>query len=381
MSNLLNETELASWLRLSLEPELGPAQARLLLAHFGLPQDIYSQSVSALAKFLPHNLAAQLKAGPSDALTAQIERSIDWAALEGNAILSLADESYPQALLDSHDPPLLLYAKGNIKLLNTPGLAMVGARSSTAAGNENAFAFAQHLSAQGWTIISGLATGIDAAAHKGSLAANNPQASTIAVLGTGIDIVYPAANRELAHSIAGQGLLISEFPLGSKALHFHFPKRNRIVAGLANGVLVVEAALKSGSLITARLASEMGREVFAIPGSIHSPLSKGCHQLIRQGAKLVESADDINDELKNVVLTAKTLLPAKDTPLSAEMPSLAPHQQRVLDALGYDAISPDLLQQRTQLDIASLASAIVELELAGLIEQLSTGYYQRLTRQ
>lgn len=380
MPYLANKSELFYWLRLSLEPELSPAQLRLLLTHFGLPQDIYTQSVSALTKLLPPSLAAQLKAEPNDELAALITRSLEWAAQDGNAILSLADQAYPQALLNSHNPPPVLYAKGNIKLLNQASLAIVGSRNATAGGKENAFNFAQHLCNQGWTIISGLATGIDAAAHQGSLAAQHPQASTIAVLGTGIDLVYPAVNRHLAHDIAKHGLLLTEFPLGTKAMPYHFPKRNRIVAGLANGILVVEAALKSGSLITAKLAIEMGVDVFAIPGSIHSPLSKGCHQLIRQGAKLVDSAEDINTELKNV-LPAHALLPAPHS--SPKQPStttvsLNEIQQQVLDALGYDLVSPDKLQQRTTLQTADLATALVELELLNLIQQLPNGDYQRL---
>lgn len=380
MPYLVNESELFSWLRLSLEPELSPAQARLLLAHFGLPQDIYTQSVSALAKILPHNLATQLKADPQDELAALITRSLEWAAQDGNTILSLADQAYPQALLNSHNPPLVLYAKGNIKLLNQASLAIVGSRNATAGGKENAFNFAQHLCSQGWTIISGLATGIDAAAHQGSLDAHHPQASTIAVLGTGIDLVYPSVNRKLAHVIAKHGLLITEFPLGSKAMHYHFPKRNRIVAGLANGILVVEAALKSGSLITAKFATEIGVDVFAIPGSIHSPLSKGCHQLIRQGAKLVDSVEDINEELKNTLPANKTLaLPqAIVKPLNNSPLSFSEAQQTVLDALGYDLVSPETLQQRSKLETAVLATALVELELLNLIQQLPSGDYQRL---
>lgn len=381
MPYLVNESELASWLRLSLEPDLSPAQARLLLARFGLPQDIYSQSVSALSQVVPSQLAAQLKADPSPELATLIQRSVEWASLDANTIISLADQSYPQALLNSHNPPLLLYAKGNISLLNLPSLAIVGARSSTAAGNENAFSFARHLCSQGWTIISGLASGIDTAAHQGSLAADHPQASTIAVLGTGIDLVYPATNRKLAHRIAEKGLLLSEFALGTKALPYHFPKRNHIVAALANGTLVVEAALKSGSLITAKYASEMGREVFAIPGSIHSPLSKGCHQLIRQGAKLVDSAQDINDELKNILPANQQLPEPHQLALTKATHAVTindPTQQQVLDALGYEMMSPDALQQRTQLATAELATALVELELQGVIQQLSSGDYQRL---
>src|SRR5690606_11414069 len=197
----------------------------------------------------------------------------------------------------THDPPAVLYVNGRAELLNRPIIAVVGARNATPGGRDNAQAFAQSLAGQGWCIASGLAHGIDAAAHRGALAAGAQAGSTIAVMGTGIDIIYPSANLELAHRIAHEGALVSELPLGTPSVPHQFPRRNRIVAGLAKGVLVVEAARQSGSLITARLASELGREVFSIPGSIHSPLSRGCHALIRQGAKLVESGEDIVEEL------------------------------------------------------------------------------------
>ncbi|MDQ8034508.1 MAG: DNA-processing protein DprA, partial [Bordetella sp.] len=228
----------------------------------------------------------------------------------------------------------------------------------------------------GWCVVSGLALGIDAAAHQGALDAGPRGAGTVAVLGTGIDRVYPAANRELAHRIAASGALISEFPLGVGAQAHHFPRRNRLVAGLARGVLVVEAARQSGSLITARLAAESGREVFAIPGSIHSPLARGCHQLIRQGAKLVETAQDITDELGVPVPPAEqdAALQLSDTPRIA----LAPHLAALLDALGYDPVHPDALAERTGLPMHHLQAQLTELELAGLIARGDGGVFQRL---
>ena len=373
--------ELYYWLRLAMEPNLPASQARLLLAQFGLPPDIYAQSVGSLSKLLPHTIAAQLKSTTPEFESA-LQRSLEWASQPDQHIVCLADPHYPASLLETADPPLVLFCKGNLELLASPCLAIVGARSSTQGGEHNAFAFAKHLSTVGWTIVSGLASGIDAAAHEGSLAAHNPKASTIAVLGTGIDMVYPARNRQLAHRIAEHGLLISEFPLGTKALPYHFPQRNRVVAGLSAGVLVVEAAIKSGSLITAQYAYELGKEVFAIPGSIHSPLSKGCHRLIRQGAKLVEAGQDIHEELtprlKQLELYALTEQPsaAAHTLPSVE---LAPELQHLLDQIGSDACAPDALQQRTQLDTSTLAAQLVELELAGFIYQDNyTGIYHRL---
>lgn len=374
-----SDSELYYWLRLSIEPSLGPAHARTLLSHFGLPPDIYSQPVGMLSKVLPSNVAAQLKAAASPEIEAQIQLALEWASVEPNHVITLADPDYPQALLESHDPPLLIYAKGNKQLLNVPSLAIVGARSATQVGNENAYAFAKHLTELGWSIVSGLASGIDAAAHTGSLEAQNPKASTIAVLGTGLDIIYPARNRELAHRIAQHGVLISEFPLGTRALPYHFPQRNRIVAGLAMGVLVVEAALKSGSLITAKQALELDREVFAIPGSIHSPLARGCHQLIRQGAKLVESAEHIQEEIAHKQpRLSHYALPARPRNTSPA-PRLAPEQQRILDVMGFEPISPELIQQRTTLDLSTLATHLLELELAGKIALSQSGHYQRIT--
>ncbi|AWP68431.1 DNA protecting protein DprA [Bordetella holmesii 30539] len=287
--------ELAAWLRLSLEPGVGPVTACGLLRAFGLPQVLYAESASTLARQLPQALAIQLATQAAPPLQDLIERGLEWAQADDHYLLTLGDAAYPQALLSITDPPVLLYVKGRPQLLNRPTLAVVGARNATPIGTQNARAFARHLAAHGWCVASGLALGIDAAAHEGALAAGPECGGTVAVLGTGIDRIYPTANRNLAHAIAAGGALVSEFALGSGAQAHHFPQRNRLVAGLARGVLVVEAARQSGSLITARLAGEGGREVFAIPGSIHSPLSRGCHALIRQGAKLVETAQDITD--------------------------------------------------------------------------------------
>lgn len=390
--------ECSAWIRLSLEPDLGPAQARALLAAIGLPHDIYAMSATALSKYIPSDLARQLSRPAAPDIQNQIRHTLDWLAQPENYVLTLADAGYPRKLLDTYDPPLLLFARGNVTLLSNPCLGIVGSRSATAGGLENARAFARHLAGQGWSIVSGLALGIDTAAHHGALQAGPDAGSTIAVLGTGIDIVYPARNRDLAHRIAQDGLLLTELPLGTRALPFQFPKRNRIVAGLCQGILVVEAARQSGSLITARLAAELGREVFAIPGSIHSPLARGCHALIRQGAKLVESADDIHDELQrprqNDLLeparqtsTARRTEPQNSPPQGTpakpdDGTDHAPEEYdedtlTVLTALGYDPVHPDMLLERTRLDMARLSTALLQLELADAIYRLPDGSYQR----
>ncbi|MAL01066.1 MAG: DNA-protecting protein DprA [Alcaligenaceae bacterium] len=398
----LSSEETAAWVRLTVEPDLGPAQARLLLSVYGLPQDIFSQSTMQLMKHLDTKLASRLAQEPDATLQNRIDATMHWLSADNHHLLTLADPTYPPQLLEMHDPPLVLYVNGRPELLSQPSLAIVGARSATPAGETNAHDFAQFLAAHGWCIASGLASGIDAAAHQGALNAEPQGAGTIAVLATGIDLVYPARNRNLAHTIAEHGALVSEFPLGQKAMPYHFPKRNRIVAGLSRGVVVVEAALQSGSLITARLASELGREVFAIPGSIHSPLSKGCHALIRQGAKLVESGEHILEELNpsghNVSTTTQTRTTTKaqrrdnrgqapNSQAPNEQGSLitplfetATHQEdidAVLEAMGYDPISFDLLQQRSRIAVSNLNQALSVLELQGHVARLPSGQYQR----
>jgi DNA processing protein len=347
-----------------------------------LPENIFSSSFSALHKVVPERIAYALLAAPSDAVQALIARTLEWLQLPGNQLFTLADSAYPQALLDISDPPLLLYVKGRVELLERPAMAVVGSRNATVQGIANADRFAEILSQRGLTIISGMALGVDAAAHQGALrgaAGNLDGGSTVAVIGTGADIVYPARNRALAHQIAEAGCIVSEYPLGMPGIAANFPRRNRIISGLARGVLVVEAAAQSGSLITARMAAEQGRDVFAIPGSIHSPLSKGCHQLIKQGAKLVESAQDILEELGalRAVAAIKAAAPAVDNQAPAgEL--VGGGNQELLAILGYDPVSFDALAVRSGRDAASLSGQLLELELAGLIEVLPGGIYRRI---
>jgi DNA processing protein len=362
---------LDAWIRLEQTPGVGPETARKLLAAFGLPENIFATSYSALQKVVSERVALALSSAPAPATTALIERTLEWASQPDNLVLTLADKLYPRLLLDIPDPPLLLYVKGRVELLSTASVAVVGSRNATAQGIANAEKFSEALSEAGLNTVSGLALGIDSAAHQGSLRNYDKQqagaGSTIAVIGTGIDIVYPARNRELAHHIARAGCIVSEYPLGMPAIAANFPRRNRIISGLARGTLVVEAAAQSGSLITARMAAEQGREVFAIPGSIHSPLSKGCHQLIRQGAKLVESAQDILEELGsfNEARTVRRVAAAaNDDPL--------------LVAMGFDPIDADTLALRAGLDAAALSAQLLTLELDGAIEMLPGGLYRRI---
>ena len=388
------QDELAAWLRLLLTPGVGPQTARRLLALCGLPQHIFRQP----AVWQGHVSAAQAAAllrEPAD-LAALVQTTWQWLhgpAGEGTArrILTLADSAYPSALLATDDPPLLLHAMGMAEVLTQDQpftslrcIALVGSRAPTAQGLQHAHQFGRALREAGCCIVSGMALGIDAAAHEGALAdAPSHTLATIAVVGTGLDRVYPARHHTLAQRIARQGLLLSEFPLGTAALAHHFPKRNRIIAGLSQGTLVVEAALKSGSLITARLAAEQGREVFAIPGSIHAPQVRGCHALIRQGATLVETVHDILQEL-----------PPQERPSAMPQPSTGPTtmappertavtddaQDPLLSALGWDPMGLDALQSRTGMDTATLQARLLEYELAGAVARLTGGRFQRLGR-
>ncbi len=358
------DQDLASWLRLSLIPGLGDQSLRKLLVAFGSPQQILDASFAMLAKLVPTAVAAAIRDGGVD--DDKLEAASRWLEDRGNRIITLADTAYPQALLQTPDPPPLIYAKGRIELLNHDALAVVGSRSASPQGIANAESFARALSDAGLTIVSGLALGIDAAAHRGGLAG---AASSIAVVGTGLDIVYPARNRALAHQLAEQGVIISEFSLGTPALAANFPRRNRLISGLARGCLVVEAALQSGSLITARLANELGKEVFAVPGSIHSPLSKGCHQLLKQGAKLVESAQDILEELNLTAL-------AVSSPTTEVVRD--PQAQALLDGLGFDPCDIDTLCMRCDLKSNAIASLLTQLEIEGLVSALPGGLYQRI---
>jgi DNA processing protein len=358
----------AAWLRLALCPKIPASQQRALLAAFGLPDNIFSSSVSTLGKVIGNTLAEHLVSHNS---TEAVAQALDWASQSGNHLITLADEAYPKQLLDIPDPPLLLYAKGRLDLLARPSIAVVGSRNATAGGLQNAEAFAEALSCAGITIVSGLALGIDAAAHKGGL---RGAGSTLAVIGTGADRMYPARNEALARQIAQEGLILSDYALGTPALAAHFPRRNRLVSGLSRGVLVVEAALKSGSLITARLAAEQGRDVFAIPGSIHSPLAKGCHQLIKQGAKLVDDAADIVDELG--LAQAGATAPAAVAAV-VDVPTDTP-EGAVLNHLGFDPCGMDALAERSGLTPDALYDILITLEFEGRVATLPGGHYQRL---
>jgi DNA processing protein len=359
------------WLRLEQTPGVGNEKARKLLQAFGLPSQIFSVGYAALNSLVPSKIAHALSAPITDDILRQIELTASWCAQPGNRLICLADRDYPKALLDIPDPPILLYVKGRIDLLGATTIAVVGSRNASAQGISNAEQFSQSLSQAGISISSGLAAGIDAAAHQGALRGHG---STLAVIGTGIDIVYPARNRSLAHQIAEQGCIISEYALGTPAIASNFPRRNRIISGLAHGVLVVEAAAQSGSLITARMAAEQGREVFAIPGSIHSPLAKGCHQLIKQGAKLVETAQDILDELRIDQLPS----PSATIVNTSNALSTDDSDDEFLTAIGYDPAHIDTLAERTGLDLATLSGQLLERELLGQIESLPGALYRRI---
>jgi DNA processing protein len=364
---VIDRDELAAWLRLLLTPGIGRGGARQLLAHFGGPQEIFDASAASREQAIGG--AAAALAEPPESFDARAAAT--WAWLDegaGRHVVTLGDPDYPASLLDTADPPLLLFAQGRLALFQRPAVAMVGSRNATPQGVDNARSFAAHLSRAGFAVVSGLAMGIDGAAHEGALSGPG---STIAVIGTGLDRVYPSRHRTLAHRIAEQGLLLSEFPLGTPPLRENFPQRNRIIAGLCVGTIVVEAAVHSGSLITARLAVESGREVFAIPGSIHSPQSRGCHALIKQGAKLVESADDVLDELR------PGQRPSAPAPTSS--PGPAATKDPVLDALGHDPAPLDTLLDRTGLPTGELTARLLELELAGRVVRLPGGLFQRRT--
>jgi DNA processing protein len=359
------DARVEAWASLQLLPGVSPRVLAGLLKALGGPAEVRGASRANLATLVPAQLAAAIERGPEPAL---LERTLSWIAESGHALVAWDDADYPRALLTISDPPPAFYYSGRRELLNRPSIAIVGSRNATAQGTENAESFATALSVAGFTIASGLALGIDAAAHRGGLSAAG---SSIAVIGTGPDRIYPAANRDLGHRLAAEGGLLSEFPLGTPPLPANFPRRNRLLSGLSRGVLVVEATLASGSLITARFAAEQGREVFAIPGSIHSPFSKGSHRLIRDGAKLVETAQDVLEELGG---------PA--SPGNAATRALAPDLEgdagRVLDALGHDPSGVDALTARTGLAAGAVSAALVELELSGRIAPVLGGLFQRV---
>lgn len=357
------------YLRLALTPGVGSRTAHKLLTALGDIAAVFSASSATLTGIAGEKVARALVATPDEATRKTIDESIAWLEQSPqHHLLTWAHPSYPQALLESGDAPVVLYAKGRIELLANPAIAMVGSRNCSQGGADTAEAFAQAFAERGVTVVSGMALGIDAASHVGALRASADKAgSTIAVIGTGIDRVYPARNKVLAHSIAERGLLISEYPLGTQPLAENFPRRNRIISGLSLGVLVVEASMASGSLITARLAGEQGREVFAIPGSIHSTFHKGCHHLIKQGAKLVETANDVLEELRiDVAAVAAVVL--EDHSEGASV---------LLQHIEHDPIDVDTLVARSGLAVDQVVTELTLLEISGSVEQLPGGRWQR----
>lgn len=364
---MLDADEFEPWFRLIETPGLGRERGRRLLAAFGSPAAVLDAPRAARREVAGSAADALDQADPDLAERLEAARRW-WRAGDGRGVLTLADPEYPPQLLQTPDPPLLLYLHGDPAILAQRSLAIVGSRNASPQGLDNARAFAAALSRDGWAIVSGLALGIDAAAHEGGLSGAG---GTIAVVGTGLDRVYPSRHRALAHRIAATGALLSEFAPGMPPLAENFPRRNRIIAGLARGTLVVEAALQSGSLITARLAAEYGREVFALPGSIHSPLARGCHALLRQGAKLVETTQDIVDELGAGGGGAAA------APAAAAVAAASGPDDPLLDALGDDPVTLDALQARTGWPAAQLSARLLELELEQRVARLPGGLYQR----
>jgi DNA processing protein len=345
-----------------------------LSERFGDAAQITRQSASALQST---GLATEKATAIVTPNENQLRLELDWLQQSGHNIISFGDGAYPELLSQISGPPLLLYVHGDPDALHLPSLAIVGSRNPTQGGTRNAFDFARHLGKCGFAIVSGLAQGIDTAAHHGAL---DGGAITIAFLGHGIDRVYPSANRDLAYEIADHGALVSEYPLGTHPDRRHFPQRNRLISGASLGTLVVEAARRSGSLITARLAAEQGREVFALPGSIHNPLARGCHQLIRQGAKLAETADDIVAELAPLAghLQQNAL---ESTTSDAPEATLDEEYLELQDHLGHDPISVDELAERSGLTIDQVSSMLLILELQGKVEALSGGRYSSIHNQ
>jgi len=359
------------WLALRRLPGVGHRTQLDLLEHFGSVENIFSASAGLLEKALagkPEAIRAIL-AGP-DAPALQTE--LEWLREPGHHLLTWSDPDYPPLLREIPDPPSMFYVLGERALLSGPQLAIVGSRNPTPMGRENAHAFAKSLAAAGLTVTSGLALGIDGASHRGALEAGG---TTVAVAGTGLDRVYPARHRELAHEIARHGALVSEYPPGTPPLPGNFPIRNRIISGMSLGTLVVEAALQSGSLITARLASEQGREVFAIPGSIHSPQARGCHALIRQGAKLVETAQDILEELGPLASLTRRATPES----AAAARPLDPSMNALLEHIGHDPVTVDVLIERSGLTADAVSSMLLQMELNGLVSSCPGGKIQRIS--
>ena len=357
--------DIEAWLRLALVPGVGPVSQRKLVEHFGSPAAALAAPQADAARVLGEASIARHFARGCDG--AAVDRELAWAAAGGgNHVVTFADALYPRMLREIHDPPMVLYARGRIELMAAPAIAVVGSRNPTPQGSRDAEAFARALADAGLAVVSGLALGIDAAAHRGGLAGAG---GSIAVMGTGVDLLYPRANRALGERLAAEGCLISELPLGSAPNKRNFPRRNRLISGLSRGVLVVEAARQSGSLITAHEALEQGRDVFAIPGSIHAPLCKGCHALIKEGAILVECAADVTQALG---------LDAACAPGGVADDADGATRDAVLRAIGHATLSIDELVGLTGLAAARLAAHLARLEMRGRVSALPGGRFQRV---
>lgn len=357
------------WFALLHAPGVGVCGFNRLLEQFPDPRELFESKGSGLK--LRSGLHAYLQAPDWKA----VDRDLEWAAGPGHHIITRNDGRYPALLAQITDPPPLLFVHGDPNHLGSPQIAMVGSRNPSASGRRTAIDFAGFLASAGITITSGLATGIDGAAHKGALDAGG---KTLAVTGTGLDRVYPARHKALAHRIVEQGALVSEFPVGTPPHPGHFPRRNRVISALSMGTLVVEAAQRSGSLITARLATEQGREVFAIPGSIHNPLARGCHRLIRQGAKLVETAADVIEELGPLLGTLEMASAGEPAAQEGEARAWDEDYQHLLDSMGYDPVSVDLLIQRSGFPAETVSSMLLLLELEGHVSSVPGGKFTRM---
>ncbi len=366
--------ELPHWIELAELPGIGRATALALVRALGSPAAVLSADPAGLRGIVPSRVVQALidRSSLAQSLAAKVAATMDWLSLPHRHLLPITHPAYPDLLRQIPDPPLMLYCHGELAMLARPMIAIVGSRNASAQGRLNAEAFATALSAAGLAIISGMALGIDACAHLGGLA---QRGSTVAVLGTGVDVVYPRQHRALSERISDQGCLVSEYALGTPVLPANFPQRNRIISGLAHAVLVVEAAAKSGSLITARMALEQGRDVFAIPGSIHSSLSKGCHSLIKQGAALVETADDVLGQMGISTHVAPSPTRCGDMPAHGD--AADPHRPLLL-ALGHDPVDVDSLAIRLNAAPGPLSAQLLALELAGQVERLPGGLVQRI---
>ena len=386
MKSPLDDESWVGWLRLQMTPGIGSVSGRNLLRAFGDPAAIFSQSAATLRAVVQARQAQALLQLPSD-FEAIARFTQQWLQSERRQhhMLVLGDPRYPLALLEIDDPPLVLYAAGSERALNcidaSRSIAIVGSRNPTPQGLENSRAFGKALALEGLTVVSGMALGVDAAAHRGALESGEIDLPTVAVVGTGLDRVYPAKHHHLAGAIAERGLVLSEYPLGTVPLPANFPRRNRLIAGLSRGTLVIEAALQSGSLITAQQALDQGKEVFAIPGSIHSTQSRGCHALIKQGAQLVESVQDIFDALG---LDPGAILSGSRADANQTYTDILSDDgdtdSTLADALGYDPANLEVLQIRTGWDTGQLQARLMELELRGHVARLPGGLFQRLQR-